>query len=106
MHPAAQLLLQLLQFRAHPFARRLAPDDESPLLESTVVRESQEVEGLRLSLSTRAPVRLGETPELDESRFIWMDLQPEFRQPLPELTEEPLSVLAMRCVSIKLRHTA
>jgi hypothetical protein len=27
--------------------------------------------------------------------FIWMDLQPEFRQPFPELTEEPIRVLAV-----------
>src|SRR5580700_7044252 len=95
MHPASQLLLQLLQFRPHPFARRLTPYDEAPLLESTVMRESQKVEGLRFSLSTRAPVGLGETPELDQSRLLWMEFQPEFRQPLPKLTEEPLRVLAV-----------
>src|SRR5271156_5906878 len=35
MHPASQLPLQLLQFRAHPFARRLTPNDEPPLLGAT-----------------------------------------------------------------------
>src|SRR5262245_60975284 len=55
VHPAPEFLLQLLQFGPHPFARRLAPYHEAPLLRSTVVRESQEVEGLRLSLSTFSP---------------------------------------------------
>src|SRR5580704_4967761 len=41
VHPAAEFLLELLQFCSHPFARRFAPDDESAFLESTVVRESQ-----------------------------------------------------------------
>src|SRR5215470_2594618 len=45
VHPAPEFLLQLPQFSPHPFARRLTPYDEAPLLRSTVVRESQEVEG-------------------------------------------------------------
>ncbi len=72
MHPASKLLLELLQFRSHPFARRLAPDNEAALLSPTVVRESQEVEGLRFSLTTFAAVGFSASPELDESRFVRM----------------------------------
>jgi hypothetical protein len=92
MHPAAKFLLQQRQLRTHAFARRLSPYDEASLLVSTIVRESQEVEGFRCSLATRAPVGLGETPELDYSRLIWVQIQPEFRQPPPELMEEPLAI--------------
>jgi len=95
VHSAARFLLQLLQFRAHPFARRLAPYDEAPLLASTVVSEPQEVEGLRFSLSTLSPVRFSQTPALDQSRFVWMHFQSEFRQPLPELAQKPLRVFAV-----------
>jgi hypothetical protein len=50
VHSAAELPLELLQFRSHPFARRFAPDDESAFLESTLERESKEIEGARLAL--------------------------------------------------------
>jgi len=36
------------------------------------VRESQEIERFRLLLSPAFPVLLGESPELDPARFIWM----------------------------------
>jgi hypothetical protein len=67
MHPATKLLPQLLQPGSHPFARRFPPYDESTLLGPTVMREAQEVEGLRFSLTTFPAVGLGIAPELDHS---------------------------------------
>src|ERR1700730_6483818 len=71
VHPALQRLLNLLQFRSHPFACRLATYDKAALLGPTVVREAQEIEGLRLPLSSLLPVPRSVSPELDQSRLVW-----------------------------------
>jgi hypothetical protein len=95
VHPASKFLLELLQFRSHPFACRLAPDDEAALLRPTVMRESQEVEGLRFALTTFPAVYFSVSSELDQSCFIWMEFQPEFRQPFPKGIQETFSVLTV-----------
>ncbi len=95
MHPAAKLLLDLLQFCSHPFAGRLAPDDEAALLEPTVMRESQEVEALRLSLAAFSAVGFSVTSELDESCFLWVQLQPELRQPFLERSQKSFGVVTV-----------
>jgi hypothetical protein len=41
------------------------------------------------------PVPLRETTELDQSRFLRMDLQPELLQPLLKLSQELLGVRPM-----------
>ena len=64
VHPAAENCFKSMQLRHHPLLRRLAPDDECAgfLALPAVMREAQEREGLRLSLSTLLPVLSGQIP--------------------------------------------
>jgi hypothetical protein len=57
--------------------------------------EPQKRECLRFSLTPLFPVPLRETTELDQSRFLRMDLQPELLQPLLKLSQELLGVRPM-----------
>src|SRR5258707_216197 len=59
------------------------------------MREAQEVESFRFSLSTSPPVRGSAPPELDQSRLVWMQFQPELRQPLSKVAKKPLGVLTV-----------
>src|SRR5215469_17780114 len=59
----------------------------------TNVGETQKAEGLRVPYSTPLPVLSGKAPEFNQARFLRMQLQPEFRQPFPQLLQELLRVL-------------
>ena len=59
------------------------------------MREAEEVEGLGLPVAPRSSIAFGKLSELDEPRLVGMQLQGEPRQPLAQLAEEPLGVLAM-----------
>jgi hypothetical protein len=65
---ADQLSLNRLQLRHHPLLRRLPPYDKGPIapLPRTVMCETQEREGLRLSQTPLFPVVSGEPPKLDQ----------------------------------------
>ncbi len=82
VHTRAKLLLDLLQFRSHTFARRLALDGKVPLPVCPAdMRETQKVERLGLAFSSPFPALFGIPPELDPARFIWMEFQPKLPQP-------------------------
>jgi hypothetical protein len=57
------------------------------------VRESQERERLRFSLTPRRPVPGGAPPELDQPGLIGVQFQTEPGEPAAQLVPEPLSVL-------------
>ena len=81
-----------LQFRHHAFLRRFPPDGErsiAPALPAKM-REAQKRKGFRLPFSTPLPVLGGEPPKLDQSCFLRMQLQPEFRQAFPKSLQELL----------------
>jgi hypothetical protein len=59
------------------------------------VREAQEVERLRLTLTPRRPVPGSEPPELDQPGLVRVQLQPELREPLAKLGPEPPRILFM-----------
>ncbi len=65
--------------RPYAFLRREAKDLKPPLTSSaTAVRESQEVERLRMPLTSLATVLNGESTKLDQPRLVGMQCQPEF----------------------------
>src|SRR6266481_6576537 len=72
--PADQLHFYSLELCHHPLLRRLAPDNERPIALAlpAIVREAQEREGLRLSLTAPFPVSFGKLPELDQPRLLRM----------------------------------
>jgi hypothetical protein len=59
------------------------------------MREAQELERLRLPFATRLASFGGVPSELDQPRFVRMQVQAESREPLAEIGEEPLGVLTM-----------
>ena len=67
-----------------PFLRRRAD-----------MRETEKVERFRLALAPGCPVADGEPPELDQPGLLRVQLQPELREPLPQVGQEPLCVPAM-----------
>jgi len=66
--PAGQLNFDSFEFRHHPLLRRLTPDNEGSvaLAPSAVMREAQERESLRLSLTASFPISFGILPELNQ----------------------------------------
>jgi hypothetical protein len=61
-----------MQLRHHPLLCRFAPDDKGPVAPAfpAVVRETQEREGFRLSLSPLLPIPSGVPPELNQPRLV------------------------------------
>ena len=65
------------------------------------MREPQKVEALRLPCPTASPVSDRPTSELDQPSFRRMQLQPELRQPFPELFQKPFGLAAVLQPSTK-----
>ena len=89
MHPLAEFLLDPFQGSRDPFRYRLAPQPEFsvPLL-LAVVREAEEIEGLRSTFPARPAVRHREPSELDEACLVRVQLKRELAHPLPEVVEK------------------
>src|ERR1043166_5261483 len=88
-----QLGLHLAELGLHPLPDRLPHPREppTPLLPADV-REAEEVERLRLPLPGPPPVLGREWPEFPKPGLLGVQLQPEPREPLTQLGQEPLSV--------------
>ena len=96
VHPSTQLLLNFQQLGPHPFAHRLALQSIAPVpVLPADMRESQKVERLGFPFSSLFPVSLGEPPELNPARFVWVQLQPKLQQPLPKFHQESVCVRQM-----------
>jgi len=96
MHALAKLLLDFLQLLPHPLANRGAPHREVPFpVLPADVREPKKVERLRFAFPSSFPVLFGKPPELDQTRLVGMEFQPELSQSLPELLQESLRVRPM-----------
>ena len=89
MHPLAEFRLDPFQGSRDPFRYRLAPQPEVsvPLL-LAVVRETEEIEGLRSTFPARPAVRHREPSELDEACLVRVQLKRELAHPLPEVVEK------------------
>src|SRR4051812_37764201 len=89
VHPMQQVLPDGLQLSHHALGLRL-PFDHEPAAPgpSAVVRETQEVEGLRSSLPGSCPSLGGEPPELDQPGLALVERQAELRQPVLELRKK------------------
>src|SRR6266571_7315540 len=91
-----ELVLDLCQLRPHPLRDRDAPHPETPvLLLRADVREAEEVERLGLAQAPRPPPPGGEPPELDQARLARMQIQPELREPLAKVVQEPARILVV-----------
>ena len=82
-----------MQFRPHPLRRRVPPDHKMAFrVRATKVREPEERECFRFPLASLPPIRRRKASELDQPRLLRMNLQPELRQPLLKISQEPLSI--------------
>ena len=57
------------------------------------VREAEELERLRLAEATRPAIAGGEPPELDQPRLLGVQFQAELREPVAQVSPEPLRVI-------------
>jgi hypothetical protein len=64
------------------------------------VRETEKLERLRLPVAAPGSVLGGAPPELDQPRLLRMQLQPELREPVAQISQKLLGVLTM----LKARH--
>src|SRR5664279_1107842 len=84
VHACAELLLNLLQLCPHTPTDCQALYAETPVpVFSADVREAQKIERLRLTFPSSRSIFFGEPPELNQTRFVWMEFQSELRQSFP-----------------------
>src|SRR6266511_2181016 len=96
MPTTLELVLDLAQLRPHPIRDGDTPQPEPPVPGLPAhVRKAEEVERFRLTLTPRRPVLGGEPPELDQPGLVRVQLQPEPREPLAKLVQEPPRILLM-----------
>jgi len=91
-----ELVFDRLQLGPHPLLDRVTSQPEAAALRPPAhMGEPQEVERLRLPNTPRRASLGGEPPELNQPGLVGMQLQPELREPLTKLVEEPLGVTVM-----------
>src|SRR5690242_6252106 len=96
MPATLELVIDLAQLRPHPFRDGDTPQPEPAVLRLPAdMRKAEEGERLRLTRTPRRPAPGGEPPELDQPGLIRVQLQPEPRQPLAKLNQEPPRILLM-----------
>src|SRR5262245_14364274 len=96
MHASPQFLFQGPQLGLLPLAHRLSQDREVPLPGPCAnVRETQEVERLRLAFPTLAPILFRKAAKFDDARLIGMQLKAEVRESLAQFRQEPLCFIPM-----------
>ncbi len=95
MHPSVQRLLQPLEGAPHPLRHRFASQQKSSSFSGlcAVMREAQEVEGLRSAQTSSLPLFRGIPPELDEPGLVGVYLQSEASEPILHGAQEPLRVV-------------
>src|SRR5437667_6084322 len=94
MHASFAFALHLAQLRLQPFANRLPQDREAsvPPLLPTDVGEAEEVERLRFPFSALLPVFSRERSELQQPRFLGMQLQAELSHSFDKFRPEPYGI--------------
>jgi hypothetical protein len=91
-----ELFFDLTQLGPHSLLDRGAPDPEpSALGRRAQVREAEEVERLGLPDVSCCSSPGGVPPELDQPGFVRVQLQPELRESLSKVGQEPLRILLM-----------
>src|SRR5438128_410508 len=101
MHAVLHLFSDCLQLSSKALGLRLPLDHELVLPGfGAVVREAQEVEGLRASLPSGGSCVGGESPELDQPGLALMERQAELQQPVFEIHEELLPI----CLELTAEH--
>src|ERR1035441_9591066 len=92
VHTCAELLLDLLQLSPHTLADRHALHAKTSVpVFSADVREAQKIERLRLAFPSSRPIFFGEPPELNQTRFVRMEFQPELGQSFPKVLQQTLA---------------
>ena len=93
VHPSPEGLADRLEGRTHPLTDGLSLDREPALPgRSAVMREPQEVEGIRLALAPAPPVFCRETAELQEPGLVGVQPQAELRHASLQQTQERLGL--------------
>ena len=101
VHALPQFTLECPQLGLPPLPHRPAQNREVPLPGlPTTVRKTQEVERLRLAVTTGSPISFRIAAELDDPRFIGVQFQPELRKALAQFCQKLLCLMTI----LKLTH--
>ncbi len=94
VHPRAKSLLEPFQGSLDPLRNRFAPQTKAavPRLPA-VVRESEEIEGLRSTFPPCSAIHHRESAELDEARLVGVQIKRELAQALLEVAEKLFRIL-------------
>src|SRR5579872_1569251 len=86
-----QFTFNFSQLGLPPLPHRLPQHREVPLSGfPAAVREAQKVERLRFAVATGSPISFRIAAELDDPRFVGVQVQPELRQALAQFCQKPL----------------
>src|SRR5213593_3873865 len=86
----------LLQFRQQSPSHRLPQDREpSPPRLRTTMCEAEEIERLRLALSTPFPIPVRKPAELDQACLFGVQFQPKPRETFAQFSQESLGISSM-----------
>ena len=96
MHASAHLGLDRVELGPHPLlvVTRLSLNRPFLVFAQMCVKP-RKLERLRLPVAARRSILGGEPPELDQPRLLRMQLQPEPREPVAQVSQEPLGVVSM-----------
>ena len=96
MHTPPKFLLEFLPLSTHPLAHGLPKHDEPPLpVPVTYMRETQEIEGLRLAVATPFPIHRRTAAKFEQAGFRGMQFQIELSEPLLKFFEKLLGFMAI-----------
>src|SRR5262249_29472601 len=96
VHASPQFFFHRPQLGLPPRAHRLSQYREVPLPGfPATVRKAKEVERLRCAGTPLSSVVFGITSELDDSRFVRVQLEPEPRKSLTQFRQKPLCFIPM-----------
>jgi hypothetical protein len=96
MQASPQLLFQSPQLSLPPLAHRLSQYREMPLPSfPATVRKPQKVERRWWAVATIARISFRQAAELDDSRFIGMQCEPELGESLAQFRQKPFCILTM-----------
>ena len=96
VHASPQFLSQGPQLGLPPLPHRLSQYREASLPGfSATMRETQKVKRPRFAVAPVSPVSLRVAAELDDSRFVGMQLQPKPRESFAQFRQKPLCFVTM-----------
>ena len=96
MKTPPELYLQLHKFGPNPLANAMSENRKFTVRGlCAYMRKTEKIGSLRFPLALAFTLPDSKPTELDQPRFVLMQLQVKFQKALPKISQEPFSVLAV-----------